>query len=105
MSLRVGRARLAGAAAGVEPPTIRPTPYWELNRQILRRNSNGQTAGAIYCECGSHCNSEVELTLAECEAVRSRPDCFVIKPGHNDPTIEQIVETHPNCVLVERPRA
>jgi hypothetical protein len=57
------------------------------------------------CECGRvECLDQVEMTLAEYEAVRSEPTHFVLIRGHDDPSIERVVaETDRYAVVAKRP--
>ena len=55
------------------------------------------------CECGNPtCTEHVAMTLVEYEAVRAVPTHFAVVAGHELPEIEQIVERHPNYLVVEK---
>ena len=55
------------------------------------------------CECGNPtCTEQVAMTLVEYEAVRAVPTHFAVVAGHELPEIEQIVERHPNYLVVEK---
>ena len=42
------------------------------------------------------------LSLAEYEHVRAEGDHFLVFPGHEDPSVEEIIERHPTYVAVEK---
>jgi hypothetical protein len=77
----------------------------EVNEGIERGQWPGEEDQAIgfRCECARlGCNSMVELTVADYERVRSHPRRFVIVPGHELPEAEDIVESEPGYVVVEK---
>lgn len=86
-------------------PFARPqSVYQDLRNQIARRNEDGHLSGpsVVYCDCcHADCYEEIELTAALYAAVRRRPSCFVLKPGHEKPEVERVMETHPGYVLTE----
>jgi hypothetical protein len=46
----------------------------------------------IVCECGAAgCIEQLRLTPIEYERVRSDPVLFVIRPGHAEPDVEEVV--------------
>lgn len=55
------------------------------------------------CECSEPtCVQRVRLTLDEYEAVRAEATRFVLAEGHDDATIETVVETGSDHVVVEK---
>jgi hypothetical protein len=55
------------------------------------------------CECGyEECIERVALTSEEYERVRSDPVEFFVKPGHEIPDVEEVVETHDRFLLVRK---
>jgi hypothetical protein len=55
------------------------------------------------CECGQHwCAESVSLTRGEYEHVRADPGRFFVKPDHNRPEIERVVEEHEDYWVVEK---
>jgi hypothetical protein len=45
------------------------------------------------CECGDgSCAQQIELDVPAYERIRADPTLFVVKPGHEEPDIEAIVE-------------
>ena len=59
------------------------------------------------CECGRpECESPVSMSTAEYQHVRSDNDRFAVVPGHEDETIERVVERNDGYVIVDkRPEA
>jgi hypothetical protein len=56
------------------------------------------------CECDDpKCARGISLTIAEYEAVAAPPDRFVVAPGHEDPEVEVVVETHESFLVVSKP--
>ena len=56
------------------------------------------------CECDDPaCSQAVVLRLDEYEQAVRPPDQFVVRPGHEDPSVERIVEQHDGYVIVSKP--
>jgi hypothetical protein len=57
----------------------------------------------IFCECGdSTCTERVTVPTDVYERVRSDPKRFLLQAGHEDPTVETVVETYEVFVVVEK---
>ncbi len=55
------------------------------------------------CECGQDsCTERVRMTLDAYEELRSNPRRFAIRPGHEIPDVETVVEEHDGYVVVEK---
>ena len=55
------------------------------------------------CECAdTNCVAVLELSIAEYEAIRRSPVQFPIKPGHDYPEFERVVEEHERYAVVEK---
>ena len=55
------------------------------------------------CECGDeNCIEQVTLSAEEYERVRSDPVEFFVKPGHQIPAVEEVVEEHNRFLLVRK---
>lgn len=55
------------------------------------------------CECSNNdCASTLELRWDEYRDVRSNPDRFVIRPGHETAEVDRVVEQHDSYVVVEK---
>lgn len=56
------------------------------------------------CECDDPaCSRAVELPLADYERISAPADQFVVAPGHEDPEVEVVVETHGSYLVVSKP--
>jgi hypothetical protein len=55
------------------------------------------------CECGrDDCLEEIELTVAEYEAVRAVPTQFAVKPGHEFWEVERVLTDNDRYSVVEK---
>jgi hypothetical protein len=83
-----------------------------LNETIFRKaNEDMREAGdrlqhdfeAFMCECADiNCDEKVPLSLERYREVRSDPARFVVLPGHENPELEQILETEGGFTVVEK---
>jgi hypothetical protein len=56
------------------------------------------------CECDDPtCAHAVVVRLDEYEQAVKPPDQFVVRPGHDDPSVERIVERRDGYVIVSKP--
>jgi hypothetical protein len=70
----------------------------ELDESISRRKRPD-----FICECSRPgCVVRINIAPEDYERVRARGSRFVVAPGHVDATVEVIVETHENYVVVEK---
>jgi|SRR5215204_3164976 len=57
----------------------------------------------IICECGAlTCTERLSVPIAEYERVRSDPTHFLLQFGHEDPTVERMIENHETYIIVEK---
>ena len=55
------------------------------------------------CECSKvDCLETIRLPLATYREARGRGDAFILREGHNDPSVEHIVGSVADYVLVEK---
>jgi hypothetical protein len=55
------------------------------------------------CECAQlECMERIQLTAAEYEHVRSEPELFALKHGHEMPDVESVVEENPRFIVVRK---
>jgi hypothetical protein len=76
-----------------------------LNENIsgLASNLGGDAPFEFICECStSGCFERLSLTLPEYERVRQDGTHFLLVDGHEDIEIEQVVDHHPEYVVVEK---
>jgi hypothetical protein len=79
--------------------------FRSLNENIsgLAGTLGGETPYEFICECStSGCFERILMTLREYEHVREDGTRFLVKDGHEDIEIEQVVAVHPGYVLVEK---
>jgi hypothetical protein len=79
--------------------------YREVNEAIHAGRSDGDDGRPrpFACECGMlGCNTLVELTLDEYEAVRADPRHFFLVEGHEIADIEKVIERTPRFAVVEK---
>jgi hypothetical protein len=65
----------------------------EINELALtNKRAEDPTFRSFACECADDsCSEELSLTREEYEAVRRRPDRFIVKTGHVLPDLERVV--------------
>jgi hypothetical protein len=64
--------------------------FREVNERI-EALSGRSSFSSFVCECADEsCDAQMPLTLEEYERVRSRPNWFVVLPGHNLADVEVI---------------
>jgi hypothetical protein len=64
----------------------------DINELALTNRRENSNFRSFACECADEsCSEELSLTLEEYEAVRRRPDHFVVKIGHVVPDVERVV--------------
>jgi hypothetical protein len=82
------------------------TRFREVNERLeIAQASVGTANGGIdvLCECGDgDCTERITLALADYEAVRADPVAFVVKPGHEAPEAEHLVEPHDHYNIVRK---
>ena len=80
------------------------------NENLFRRVNERveELAGAddpveFVCECEDvGCSERILLGLAEYEHVRSASNRFVVRPGHEDPAIERVLDQGNGYLVVEK---
>jgi hypothetical protein len=65
----------------------------EINELALtNKRTEDPTFRTFACECADEsCSEELSLTPEEYEAVRRRPDHFIVQAGHVVPDVERVV--------------
>jgi hypothetical protein len=77
--------------------------FREVNERISEVNEDFDVDGHIefLCECGRQtCLETLQLSRSEYERVRTEGDRFVVRPGHEDTSVERVVERHDDFVIV-----
>lgn len=58
---------------------------------------------AVVCECGElGCMEQISVERAAYERTRSNPVWFMVKPGHEIPDVEHVVEAGDGFLVVEK---
>jgi hypothetical protein len=58
---------------------------------------------SVVCECGdASCAQQIEVSIAEYERIRSDSTLFIIRPGHEIPDVEEVVEEHDGFHVVRK---
>jgi hypothetical protein len=82
------------------------TRFREVNERLESAQTSVGTGNGgvdVLCECGDRdCTEQITLALADYEAVRADPVAFVIKPGHEQPEAEHLVERHGDFNIVRK---
>ena len=79
--------------------------FREVNERIAELNQTFQVEGRseFLCECGrEECKEPVSISLDEYERVRSASTRFFVIPGHEDLSVESVVERSDRYVVVEK---
>jgi hypothetical protein len=79
--------------------------FREVNERIAELNETFQIEGRseFLCECSlEECKEPFSISLKEYEAVRGEPTRFFVIPGHEDGSVERVVERNDRYVVVEK---
>jgi len=58
---------------------------------------------SLLCECGKlQCIEQIELTVDAYRELRADPTRFAVKPGHELPDVERVVERHERYFVVQK---
>ncbi|HEX5469973.1 MAG TPA: hypothetical protein VFW80_13100 [Gaiellaceae bacterium] len=74
----------------------------EVNERI--EEMVGDVANLVFlCECAdTDCTETLDLSITEYESIRSSPVRFPIKPGHQNPPFERVVQQDERYAVVEK---
>ena len=77
--------------------------FREANEQLEREQHRGEGTFDCICECSrGGCVQRLKLLITEYEQVRARSDHFVVANGHEDLSIEEVVEKLPTYTVVKK---
>lgn len=81
--------------------------FREVNENIARleeKHGLTETAPVFLCECASpDCVEQLaSVDIETYRRVREEPRWFLVLPGHQDPSLERVVETHRAYLVVEK---
>jgi hypothetical protein len=88
-----------------EPRFVERAASAEVNgrrvNEAIERGTEAAQGAVFVCECGNlGCTATVDLTIAEYELVRSSFDRFLVIPGHEIESVEDVVERHDGYLVV-----
>jgi hypothetical protein len=79
--------------------------FREVNERIAELNQTFQVEGRseFLCECSrEECREPVSISIDEYEGVRRAATRFFVIPGHEDESVERVVERSDHYVVVEK---
>jgi hypothetical protein len=80
--------------------------FREVNENIARleeRHGTTVTQPVYICECANAgCTEQIAIDPDSYSRVRAQPRLFFVRPGHEDPQIERVVERHDDYLVVEK---
>ena len=79
--------------------------FREVNERIAELNQTFQIEGRseFLCECSrEECKEPVSISLDEYEAVRRESTRFFVIPGHEDASVERVIEQNDRYIVVEK---
>ena len=80
--------------------------YRQVNERVEELNETfGEISGdfSVVCECGDlACMQQITLSRDAYERTRAHPARFIVKPGHEAPDGENVVERENGYVVVEK---
>jgi len=80
--------------------------FREVNERVEGLNRSLATLSKrmkVVCECGRQdCLEQIDLGLDEYERVRANPAHFVVKPGHELPEAEDVVDSTEHYYVVQK---
>ena len=80
--------------------------FREVNERVEDMNQTfASVTGTfdIFCECGDlSCTERITVPMDVYERVRGESTHFLLRAGHEDPTVEDVIETFEVYVIVEK---
>jgi hypothetical protein len=75
-----------------------------VNEGIAEASEKFESEEAEFlCECGdAHCTHRLQVTLEEYETVREHPTRFIVRRGHVEPEIEDVVRRRRRYAIVDK---
>jgi hypothetical protein len=75
----------------------------QVQKDRNRYEGTDKTKLRFYCECSNfHCRGRISLTINEYQAATTNNREFVILPGHENKSVEKIVRTEDDFMVVEK---
>jgi hypothetical protein len=79
--------------------------FREVNERIAELNQAFEVDGRseFLCECSrEECKEPISISIEEYENVRNASTRFFVVPGHEDESVERLVERNDRYVVVEK---
>jgi hypothetical protein len=79
--------------------------FREVNERIAELNQSFDVEGRseFLCECTrEECKEPISISIEEYENVRNESTRFFVVPGHEDESVERVVERNDRFVVVEK---
>lgn len=80
--------------------------FREVNESIARleeRLPGTCETMPVICECAhADCTTQIEISLDKYTSVRRHPDRFIVAAGHEESSVEHVVEKRTGYVIVEK---
>ena len=90
--------------AAVEQIARNEAFFRAVNEGIAEASEKFESEDAEFlCECGdARCTHRLELPLEEYEAVREHPTRFIVRRGHVESEVEQVVRNRRRYAIVDK---
>ena len=90
--------------AAVEQIARNEAFFRAVNEGIAEASEKFESEEAEFlCECGdAHCTHRLEVPLEEYEAVREHPTRFIVRRGHAESEVEQVVKNRRRYAIVDK---
>jgi hypothetical protein len=80
--------------------------FREVNENIARleeRHGTTETTAVYVCECATaSCTEQLAIDPATYGRVRKQARLFFVRPDHEDPQLERVVERHEDYLVIEK---
>jgi hypothetical protein len=68
-----------------------------------RLSGSGSNVPGFVCECGNgDCDDIIQVELSAYEEVRRDPCLFLVRPGHEAPDVEDVVQREDRYIVVRK---
>jgi hypothetical protein len=90
--------------AAVEQIARNEAFFRAVNEGIAEASEKFESDEAEFlCECGdAHCTHRLEVPLEEYEAVREHPTRFIVRRGHVESDVEEVVKNRRRYAIVDK---
>jgi len=90
--------------AAVEQIARNEAFFRAVNEGIAEASEKFESDEAEFlCECGdAHCTHRLEVPLEEYEAVREHPTRFIVRRGHVESDVEDVVKNRRRYAIVDK---